>query len=516
MAYKILLVDDEMLDLQAMEAFVPWRELGFEVKAAVNSGFHALEVLEREAIDLLVTDIHMPNMTGLELARRALEKQSGLKILFISGHQDFNYVKTAMSLNACSYVLKPIDDEELMATLSSVHTQMNEERRRQETEHVYKEMIPIVQKEYLQQVLEGSRDPKHVSLLLDSPDGKAMKWPLSVAIVEPDDWSWKLNQYTEKEKKSILHAFQHGVAKVCQEQHIHFVCRMANQRMAILLEASKQEVIVLEELLASAQEKFPFTMTGGIGNAVNEPFQLAESYQQASAALDYKMFVGKGKWIAFDKIEGTELQDAENVEIQLDSLFQAIHDELNKLFRATRYLHSRWTIYHFTMFIVLKLEAYLQHLNEDLFKILDIELKNLDILLQFETIDDIHSWLRRRLFEISELLHQKNMNKNSKLIREIIDYVQMHLKENLTLRHISDHFTFSPNYLGLIFKEQTGKNYSEYVVDMRMEKAGELLKNPSMKVYEVADLVGYRYLPYFSRQFKESYGMTPNEFRRLC
>ncbi|UUZ97263.1 helix-turn-helix domain-containing protein [Paenibacillus sp. P25] len=96
----------------------------------------------------------------------------------------------------------------------------------------------------------------------------------------------------------------------------------------------------------------------------------------------------------------------------------------------------------------------------------------------------------------------------------MIEYVQERLQENVTLREVAEHFSFSPNYLGTLFKEETGRNFSEFVIMLRMNKACELLSQTKLKIYEVADRVGYRYLPYFSRQFRETFGMTPLEYRR--
>lgn len=96
----------------------------------------------------------------------------------------------------------------------------------------------------------------------------------------------------------------------------------------------------------------------------------------------------------------------------------------------------------------------------------------------------------------------------------MIDYMKERTHDNITLRDLAEQFSLSPNYLGLIFKEETGKNFSEYFIQLRMEKSCELLKTTNMKIYEIADQVGYRHLPYFSKQFKEMYGMTPLEFRR--
>jgi len=127
--YKVLLVDDEVLDLEGMRAFIPWTDLGMEVSAAVNNGFDAYEVLERERIDILVTDVRMPNMTGLELTKRGLTLQPHLKVIFVSGYQDFQFVKQALSLQACNYVLKPTDDDELIESLEKIRGELEQRRR---------------------------------------------------------------------------------------------------------------------------------------------------------------------------------------------------------------------------------------------------------------------------------------------------------------------------------------------------------------------------------------------------
>ncbi|MFF2480511.1 response regulator [Paenibacillus sp. NPDC058071] len=266
--YKVLLADDEVLDLEGMRRFIPWTDLGLEVVAACNNGFDALDVLLEQSVDILVSDVHMPSMTGLELARRALEsgRCHDLRIIFVSGYQDFNYVKQALSLKAYSYVLKPMDDQELIKALEAVAKELDKERT------------------------------------------------------------------LRKEREAMQESY-----------------RMAMQQ----------------------------------------------------------------------SVEPTS---------QTDQRFES--------------------------------------------------------------------------------------KKNTKLIQELIQYMKQHLHENLTLKETADYFAFSPNYLGLLFKEETGSTFSEYVISLRMELAGQLLKDPKVKIYEVAGRVGYRYMPYFSRQFKETFGMTPIEFRR--
>ncbi|MGP0584027.1 response regulator transcription factor [Paenibacillus timonensis] len=276
--YKVLLADDEHLDLEGMRTFIPWSELGMEVVGAVSNGFSACELMERQSVDILVTDVNMPNMSGLELARRALDRKPDVRVVFVSGHQDFHFVKQALSLKACSYVLKPMDDDELVASLRQITLELEYEANRKRTE------------EQLLQMMQA----------LGAPDGRDSK--------------------------------------------------DARDRLA-------------------------------------EP----------------------------EPLEPSDL---------------------------------------------------------------------------------------------------RNMPGSSRLIREIVATMQARLHENLTLKQIAQQFAFSPNYLGHLFKEETGQGFSEMLTELRMERARELLRDPKVKIYEVAGQVGYRYMPYFSRQFKETFGMTPMEFRK--
>jgi two-component system response regulator YesN len=134
--------------------------------------------------------------------------------------------------------------------------------------------------------------------------------------------------------------------------------------------------------------------------------------------------------------------------------------------------------------------------------------------MKFETVSDIRSWFRQRMFEISERLYEKTNSKDSKFIRNVVGLMKERMSENITIKDFAEHFSFSPSHIGFLIKEKSGNTFNELLVQLRMEKACELLRQPGVKIYEVADQVGYRYLPYFSRQFKEKFGLTPLEYRK--
>lgn len=283
--YKVLIVDDEELDLKGMQTFIPWDSMGLEIVGAVHSGFDAYEILAREPVDILVTDVHMPSMSGLELAEKALELHERIRIIFVSGYQDFHYVKQALSLRAWDYVLKPMDDAELEQALRKLADQLDREK--------------------------------------------------------------------------------------------------------------------------AALEAAPV---------------------QSSSA----------------QTPSVQMPPTETPSAQMPSAQKPPTDQEQSLPAAA----------------------------------------------------------------------PSKPSKNARLIAEVVQYVESRLHENITLKEVADAFAFSPNYLGALFKEETGINFSEHLIDRKMKIAGEMLRGTRLRIYEIADRVGYKYMPYFSRQFKETFGVTPNEYRR--
>lgn len=516
MSYKVLLADDERLDLDGLRTFIPWGELGLEVVDAVTNGFNARSVLTSEQVDILVTDVRMPHMSGLELAELALSEKKDLKVIFVSGYQDFHYAKQALSLNACGYVLKPMDDQELIDSLVKARDLLDAERKRQAE---FSQMIPLVKNEYMLRLFEGAITDSAIDVLHREYHLVQFAWPGRVCVLEIDD-VFKMEGQTEDHRGKSSSSLDRLLAW-CKEANLLHGCKVDKNRAALLLQHDTP-LAVIERLMDKMKGAYGMSVTAGFGGHCGDVYEIERSYRQALEAVELKMFRGKGKLIEYEDVPKSEMDDIHMFDVRMDALFKAlssyelvrIHDELDALFQTAKNAKSKFTVRNYAFYLLLKLDDYLHTVHEDLFELLNIDMRSLDIILQLETIDDIHLWLRQRLYQISELLNAKRQKKNWKLISEIISYMKDRIQDNITLRDVAERFSFSPNYLGLLFKEETGKNFSEYLIMLRMERACELLKNTNLKIYEIADQVGYRYLPYFSRQFKETYGKTPLEFRR--
>lgn len=520
--YKVLLVDDEELDLEGMKRFIPWSELGMEVKGSVNNAVTACEVLEAESIDILVSDVNMPYMSGLELARIALERKPNIRIIFVSGYQEFSYVQEALSLKAYSYVLKPMNDKELITSLLKVKRDLDEERKQREVETAYHEMIPIVKSDFLIRLLEQEETEESLSIMSISYEFEQMNWPIRVVVMELDNLSWRQAGGLSSQREMTGMFLQYIHEAISSHGPVPY-CKLSPHRIAMLLEDSVTNQTV--NLLTSAVQKrmTSSSFTTGIGEPVHSLGELQLSYRQAVEAVEGKMFLGKGSIIRFEDVS-TEpgMLDARMLDERMNILIKAIEeyqlvqicDELENLFGSIRSLRSRFTVHNMSNYIIWKLDQYLNSRNEDLFELLGMEIHHLDILMQFETVSDIRSWFIYRIFEISERLYEKSNSKDGKFIRNVIQTMKERMSENITIKDIAQHFSFSPSHIGFLIKEKSGSTFNELLVQLRMEQACELLKQPGIKIYEVADQVGYRYLPYFSRQFKEKFGMTPMEFRK--
>jgi two-component system response regulator YesN len=518
--YKVLLVDDEMLDLEGLERLIPWGTLGMQVVSAVNSGFEALAYLQSNPVDVLVSDIKMPIMSGLELAGRALEITPKLKMVFISGYEDFQYAKKAIQLNAAGYILKPVDDHEVIRVLTEVANELKREAQLGKLEQGYKSSVNSVSDERLIHWLLAGGD-EELPIGIERLEELSHHGPYQIGLMELDDVSLKLERLPDNKKQSHISQTYNALRTSCEIEGLTQLCRAEGHRVALVLYGDDR-LKRLERVLEYVQNHSPLTVTAGLGQPTDTLEQLPVSYRTAKEMLSYKIFCGKNRVIVGEDIESFHLIDVLDIDELLQTLFVAIanydlvkvDDSLEQLYGNVMRLGKRMSVYHVTIHLIAKLDAFLFSMHENVRTILGIDVNHLDVLYDFETVNDIKSWLRRKLFEISEMLQLKKLRKNHKLVEGIEEYITKHLDRNLTLRDVANYFSFSPNYLGHLFKEETEENFSDFVIRKRLEKASELLQNPKLKIYEVADRVGYKSLTYFSRQFREKFGSTPGDYRK--
>ncbi|WJH37467.1 helix-turn-helix domain-containing protein [Paenibacillus sp. CC-CFT747] len=279
-----------------------------------------------------------------------------------------------------------------------------------------------------------------------------------------------------------------------------------------------------ERVLAAIREQYhPLTATLAVGSTARHPAELRTAFKHARCALKEKLFVGKNRLILY---RSETKQPAPGLTADIEKAAEAMfHDMLNyqlvsiderleALFRQLDGYDDKAAIIHLIVHYISRLHMHCGQWNENLYELLQWEYGSLRALDQFETLQDMKSWLRRKFFELSELLYRKQQKQNRKTIASILAYIDEGLESKLTLKQVAEHFGFSPNYLGQLFKEEAGEHFSDYLIRARVRRACELLLDPALKIYEIADRMGYKNILYFNRQFKQQTGMTPGDYRK--
>ncbi|MGG1556288.1 helix-turn-helix domain-containing protein [Paenibacillus ferrarius] len=384
-------------------------------------------------------------------------------------------------------------------------------------------MYRLLQNELIYGLLEGGAEEGQIKGFMAQYALSMRSDQWCAAVIEIDDVNWKLNKYTPEERKEITRKLMSSISAYLHRLGIGIWGRTAEHRMAAILCMSHSEAqTTLQTLIEHVKQNHPLSVTIGLGSTETDLRDIHRSYNQAVEALGCKMFIGKGKVLAARETMQEPAMDAAQLDDVLSRLFPCIMtydlvgivDRLEELFELVRATENHMTVYNVCIQILSGLDMSLRTVKGSLHELLGREYKQLDVLLQFETISDIEAWTRRTLFEISELHVMREGRRQSKLIAQMQQYVHEHLDSKITLREIANVFAFSPNYLGALFKECTGISFSDYLIRSRMERAKQLLQDPTLRIYEVSNQLGYSNMTYFHRQFKGEIGLTPSEYRK--
>ncbi len=525
--YRVILVDDEIIDLNGLKTFIPWHELDLDIIKTFNNSFDALDFLKHEKVDILITDIKMPIMSGLELFRKAQVFSPELKVVFISGYESFEYAKSAIKMNAGGYVLKPVDEVELINVLKIVIDQLKEEERHRLTENNYKNYFPLVKNEIIRKMLEEGENKDKNKEYLEQIDIDWDTGPFFAAIIEVD------NEFKYKHNKNHTYNYSKVLSKI--QTRINTwnkvkSCQINDKRIALIFNDSQKKAIhKLNDLLNYIRENTESTITIGVGFNVDSLLDIYKSYKRAVNNLEYKMTQGKDRIIITDDITRIESKFSKsNIDDRINDLNRAIVDykltaiinNIDDIFKSIKQFTDMTSVYNIVIHILFKTDEFLKTLNESLSDILEEQNKDQGFLydfnniFHFETMNEVKKWFYRQVFEISEYLYSKGKKADQELIQTIKDYVYENIANKLTLKDVANFFSYSPNYLGRIFKEHTNENFNDFLIRTRMRKASELLKETDLYIYQIVDMIGYKNMTYFNRIFKKYYGITPGKYRK--
>lgn len=522
MTYRILIVDDELVDLEWMKRRIQSSGKRLEIAAAVNNAFTAIDIVKNERVDIIVSDIRMPIMSGIEFIREVKQIDKDVRVMFVSGHKEFEYAKQAVDFGAFGYLLKPVEDKELSDKLDAVIEELDAAFDRNQVTLKLKETSSKVKRELMFRWLEGEHTEleSHVEPNLED---KVQANGVSAAVVEVDQPDWRIDVESGEDWQQLCPVIFRFIDDYVEEKGWGHCLQGDVLRKVLLLfgdEHSQGER--LEELIAQVSNRFPVTITVGLGFHTDDTAELPDSYQAAKTALATKWLAGKNKKLTWDGSSvSLEIQTNSAVESQTEIVqalaeynLTAIDDWIEQLFRQLQNIESKHTVFQHVVHAIVKLNEQFVTFNENFDELMEWEKPFPNHLLEFETLFDLKSWLRRKFFAFSEKWYLKKQRQKRKLILEIMRYTEKLTDEKVTLKKTADHFGFSANYLGQLYKQETGQHFSDYIIEHKIKRACLLLQDPTIKIYEVSEKTGYKNIIYFNRQFKQLTGMSPGNYRK--
>ena len=473
--FNVLLVDDEYMIISGLKYLIPWEEKGLNLVGTAFNGEEALEVLKREKIDIVISDVTMPIMSGIDFLREARKQEYQFQTIFLSGYQEFEYAKEGMALGAINYLLKPVDKRELFESLDKAIQKIKEKND-------IKKIIQFKEKNKVKQWLEKgleSESNKESEILKATYYNVFVGSFMDASFLDDLDKDPNVFYYVEE-----------------------------NRLSGIIINQSKEELKDYYITLAQKYAKDVFLFSGPV---VTESEKLYESHKVALSLEDSYYFynlVQEGCiWIELNN-HLEEIYYSNSDELPLLSQFSkqnSVEEGINNIitfFNKTPIPPNH--VRYFTLLLLSDARTYYDLKYSKSYQ------EEVDEIRGLKNITEVEAVFKDLEQEIKLLLNERSY---SELTNRVIEVIHQDFGQDIRLKEVADDLFVNAMYLGQIFKRDTNQTFSQFLNTYRMKKSEELLIKTMKNVNEIALEVGYSSSGYFYKNFKDAYGTTPRDFR---
>lgn len=533
--YRILLVDDEILVRDAIRENIDWAGMDCELVGDCENGKQAAEFVETHSVDIVLTDICMPYMDGMELSHFLYDHYPDVVIVIFSGFGEFEYAKKAIQYNVSEYMLKPVTAMELREVIEKMKEKVDQRKQEKErleslkkTSMDYRKNANVIRSRAIENLVSCTMDVKECLRQLEELGIRLEGPSYRVAVFDMDLYSDMFHIDMEKRQESALMAFVlFNIAdEIVKQKNAGTAYQEGNNRVCILFSGTRSREFsqtvdtICREIQDKVQEVIGIQVSVGIGGWVKEPKDLIRSYSMAEAGISYRYLLGgrllvnmetvKKKEPAHlwedlqDMTEGIRTGNRKIVEKNLSLMEEEIKAALMEKSRACICMQR----------ILREAAACLDTIfpDEEGAAICDEKVRS---MTEKKTFQEAFELVREYVGHIFEKIHLAGSSSGKRQAALALDYIRKHYMDpSLSLNSICSYLNISTSYFSTIFKEETGETFIEALIRTRMEKARELLLGTTLKNYEIAEKVGFSDPHYFGISFKKMTGKTPTEYAR--
>lgn len=527
---KVVIADDEIKICELLELLVDWKTLGFQIVGFAHDGLEVLDYINKYNPEVVITDIQMPECSGIELLQQIHEAKMDIDILVISGYREFEYAKKALQYGAENYLLKPIKKVELIESLINIKNRreerLAEQSKLEETKRALMHSKDIVHTTLMEDILKGKRkiltkDEFKIDYQLDFKNPK-QSWMTVKTDFILDDFDYKALEIFQQK-------ISNSVQAILAESEI-YGCTLPRWNMLLVLvdasvsqlERSYSRIIRSIKDFAGYNENVYVTI--GVADVVqNNHFKAA---LQSSGAVMEQLHHGRNRVLEYagsKKPHGTPIGLASDAlqrvqdmirSFDKDRLFQQLQNVIQEMHSGDIKMYSGEYVYRNLSLVLDQVFYQLQDINKDenfdeIKGQYDLGLRMCGRWFEYE------EFFRKLSYEITQLNWTLQNEREKKPIKVAKQIIQERYNTSLTLEEISAELGLNHTYFSNIFKKETGMNVSVYITQLRIEQSKKLLSSTQMSIAEIAEMVGYNDEKYFLRRFKKEVGITLGEYRKL-
>ncbi|MDF2959499.1 MAG: response regulatory protein [Paenibacillus sp.] len=525
-----VLADDEPIIIKGLKKLIPWEELGVSIIGEAWTGKGLLELIDQHEPDLVITDISMPDGSGIDVIKAIQLRRLHTKVVFISAYQEFSYAKDAIAYGAVDYLVKPIDKVMLANAVTKAVTLLREENEEQSSKsklEVYEKKDKKTQMEELfDRLTEGdirSDEAERKLTLLDVE----FPFPAYTVMAFGLDKQAEDGRWGEHEKRLVWFAVANVVEEMILQHWSGLIIRKADSLCAIVNHDSVQAMASLaEEMVQQISYYLKVSVSIGIGRPVPGLDELKDSWLTSIAALKSCYFTGGQRaipWTPVPPIPGERPASDKKLHEIREAVVQALLSKDGQL--LSRELEQLYALIAAMSqgrqeSAVTAGYALLRELVEELqevgipFAESDTEQQAwLQPMHASASFEELKQFISRTVRGMLEQLQLAGGGKETHQMRVVKEYIELHYHENITLESMASMVYMNPYYFSSFFKKHTRQNFKQYVTEIRMKQAVKLLLHTDLMVYEIAGRVGYNNARQFSDMFKKRFGKLPQEYK---
>lgn len=528
--YKLLVVDDDMLVRNRVISLLPLKELDLELCGEAEDAMQALELFSSCQPQIVIMDIQIPFMDGLEVSKKMLAENPDVKIIIITGYGSVEYAQNALRNQVQDFLLKPIDSDELnnvlLKTIATIEKERSDEIKKKRMERLLEEGMPILRNRYFLSLLQAQQ--KDCSIEKTQQYLKDFEIPvdcssIDVIIIVPDyrgmipSEQMTMQSVLEDELRKSIRAIQSDCLFIYD----------STQRMIVIVYGNRRHIdFTLEQKISALRDKlryiYQFDIKASIGNTVDSFSNISDSYMNAVNALGYMDILGNNNVVNSSNVKQLSSAHHEIKKIEygvISSLLRSENsEELNK--EALNYIEQLIYVSNYSFSFVqqkaIELVCIILMAAQELGLNTDTVFKDcspVTALFSVSSVFDVKTIITDTLSMTVDSIKQIRANNTDRTLADAKNYISLNFSDPaFNIESVSEYLNLSPKYLAQLFKKTENCSFSDYLNKVRIEKAKELLEKTHLRVYEVAEKVGFENSKYFFQVFRQLTDMSPREY----